>query len=94
MATITRKRVLRPSTRHAESLYRVEFEGIGRTDTLHLTISHEENPTIPIGIYEFRGKDIGDKKSIYFKAEKIKGGWKINFIGVSPHVVQLFTGAR
>lgn len=90
MPTITRKRVLRPSTRDVDSPYRVNTEGIGPNDRLRLTICHEENPNTPIGIYEFEGKVIGGKRSIHFKAEIVEGGWKINFIGLSPHTVHLF----
>lgn len=90
--TITRKRVLRPSTRMPDSPYRVKTEDVGSDDMLLLTVSHESAPEKPIGVYKFRGSDIDGKRSIYFKAEQSGVGWKVRFVGVNPFSTVLAPG--
>jgi TDG/mug DNA glycosylase family protein len=89
MRIISKRRVLRPSTRMPDSPYRVKAEDVGPADILQLTVSHENNPEKPIGVFEFRGSDIGGKKSIYFTAGKVGESWKLKFVGVSPFTTRL-----
>lgn len=89
MTIISKRRVLRPSTRMPDSPYRVKAEDVGPVDILQLTVSHENNPEKPIGVFEFRGSDIGEKKSIYFTAIKVGESWKLKFVGVSPFTARL-----
>ena len=73
MSIISKRRVLRPSTRMPDSPYRVKAEDVGPVDILQLTVSHENNPEKPIGVFEFRGSDIGDKKIHLLHRRKGRG---------------------
>jgi len=84
MRIISRTRILRSSTRRPELPYRVDTEDVAGGDILQLTICHESNPETPIAVFEFRGSDLGGKRSIHFTASKVKGLWEIMFSGVSP----------
>ena len=89
MPIINRSRTLRPSTRRPSSPYRVNIDKVGPTETLILTIYDEKAPSIPIGVFEFQGKDISGKKTIHFTANKQGGKWNIRFSGGNPKAITL-----
>lgn len=91
MAVISRKRVLRPSTRMPESPYRVKTEDVGPNDTFVLTICHESDPKRPIGVFEFRGSEIAGRNSIYFKVAGSGDSWRLSFAGANPFTTRLYT---
>jgi len=89
MAIIKKSRTLRPSTRRSSSPYRVDTDKVGPTDTLELTIYYENNPGVPVGVFEFLGKDVSGKNTIHFSAIREDGKWNIRFSGGNPKSVTL-----
>jgi TDG/mug DNA glycosylase family protein len=88
MKVIAKRRVLRPSTRMPDSPYRVKVEDVGPEDILQLTVCHEGSPEKQIAVYEFRGSEIGDRRSIYFTASESGGSWKLKFVGATPYTTR------
>ena len=61
-----RSRQISPYTRKADSPYKIQIEGLKKTELLIVTITHKEIPSFK-EIYEFEGNDLQEKKSIHFK---------------------------
>lgn len=60
-----KSRQISPSTRRADSPYRIKIEGIKKTELLVVTITHKEIPSFK-EIYKFDGNDLQGKESIHF----------------------------
>lgn len=81
MSTITRNRVLRPSTRQESSLnYKIDTKKVGIGDTLIVNIAYEESPSDILFSFKFHGIDISDRDSIHFEAIQGSEGWEIRWL--------------
>jgi hypothetical protein len=79
MATIEKRRVIRPSSREEFSSYRVHCDKVGVNDLLKIFITHETDTSIDF-VYEIIGRDLSGKKSIHFDAIKNDlTGWEIKW---------------
>lgn len=67
MGTIERTRVIRPSSRKDKSTYKVDIERRQEKDSLHLTVTHEN--------------DCNFRKEYYFSANQLSGKKSIHFNG-------------
>jgi hypothetical protein len=79
MATITRDRVIRPTTHKPSNSYRVHCDEVGTGDTLRVNITHESDPAVHF-IYEVDGSEIENLNSLHFKAALVNGNWQINWV--------------
>ena len=66
MGTIERTRVIRPSSRKDKSTYKVDIERRQEKDSLHLTVTHENDCNFRKEYYFSENQLLG-KKSIHFK---------------------------
>jgi hypothetical protein len=76
--------MLRPTSREITSAYKVNTAGIAPGDLLRLTIRDEATPDAVLGLFEFRGRDVFDRQSVHFSAERLGKAWKITFSGAKP----------
>lgn len=83
MATIYRKRTIRPSTRLKSSKgYKVKTSNVGLDDILIVEIDHENDYLICK--YHFKGTDIADRDSIHFYGELQDNSVHITWATVQP----------
>lgn len=83
MSTIERIRVIRPSTRKKDSPYKVDTSNVGNKDTLQIIITHENDPSTPLFIYEVEGPEVSGKKSISFRVYEEGTSWNLKFYGAN-----------
>lgn len=85
MATVNKKRVLRPSTRMESSTrYRVDVRRVGRGDILRLAVAHEVDQSLDLIALEYSGDELEGIDSLYFDAREEPGGWRLAFTPVRP----------
>ena len=84
-----RSRTLRPSTRKDESPYKVDSKGVDHDDILRLTLLEEDNPDKILAVFEFRGRDVSERASIHFTADRIDDQWQLRFTEALPFAVTL-----
>ena len=83
MATITRSRKIRPSSRLATSKsYKIDTKKVLSNDVLEVTITHESKPFSKV--YKFSGKKVGSKDSIHFSVHENGNDIQINWSSVVP----------
>lgn len=83
MATITRTRTIRPSTRKPTSVnYRVNVEKVLAGDMLEVHIKHETKPFNRI--FRFEGRQLADRNNISFKPVEGNGKILITWSGAQP----------
>lgn len=85
MATIERKRTLRPSTRLTSSTYKINTEKVTADDTLNIKIDHEDEPGKILFEYQIDGSKVANLNSMHFKADKHGKDWTINWTGAIPN---------
>ncbi len=78
MATIKRKRVIRPSSRRPSSSYRVHCDNVGTGDTLIVNITHESDTSVNF-TYQVDGSEIAHLNSLHFDAQNVNGEWQISW---------------
>ncbi len=76
---IERRRVIRPSTRQADSSYKVDIKNRSANDDLCVLITHESNPDF-VKRYYFCAQKLQGKNSIHFKWESNDIVW----VGIVP----------
>jgi len=86
MATIIKKRTIRPSTRNPKSRYRVRVNKVTPSDTVRIEIDHEAEPFE--AVFEIPGQELGGRDSIYFNANKSGSNWNIIWANVNPIKIQ------
>ena len=86
MATIIRKRTIRPSSRDPRSRYRVRINKVTPSDTVKIEIDHESEPFK--AVYEISGNEIIGRDSIYFNAYKSGLTWGITWSNINPRRVE------
>lgn len=84
MATITRRRTLRPSSREVTSTYKVDTKKVTAKDTLRIEIYSEDKPGELIALFELSGQAVASKNSIHFDATAISNGWSFEWSGAQP----------
>lgn len=83
MATITRTRTIRPSTRKATSVnYRVNVEKVLAGDVLEVLVKHESKPFNRI--FRFEGRQLADRNNISFKVAETDKTIQITWSGTQP----------
>lgn len=71
MSVIIRNRTIRPSTRDANSPYRIKVENAKLSDEIIIFIDHESMDFR--AIYRCKGDLFQESDSIYFKVESLNG---------------------
>jgi hypothetical protein len=89
MGKIERTRVLRPSTRAADSPYKVDTSTVGASDMLRLAIRDEKATDSNLVVCEFRGRDIAGRDSIHFEAAPRGKSWRLTFSSAKPYIIEL-----
>ena len=84
MATITRRRTLRPSSREVKSTYKVDTKKVTTKDLLRIEIDHEDKPGELIAVFQLAGHAVTSKNSIHFVATKRPNGWSFEWSGAQP----------
>ncbi len=83
MATVTRTRTIRPSTRLATSVnYRVNVEKVLAGDMLEVHIMHESKPFKRT--FRFEGRQLAGRNNISFKVAETGNTVHITWSGAQP----------
>lgn len=73
--TLEKSRTIRPSSRQASSSYRIKLSKRKIDEDVHITITHESDPTYRKE-FHFSSQQIQDKKDIYFDWDGTNIIWK------------------
>jgi hypothetical protein len=88
MATITKTRTLRPSSREPSSTYKIDTKKVGSGDLLKIEIYHEDNPDQMIAEFKISGSEVASKNSIHFDAIETANGWDFRWSSAKPNRIR------
>lgn len=83
MATITKNRTIRPSSRQVKSSYRVDTKKVSQNDILEVNVDHETKPFRKS--YTFSGSEVAYKNSIHFMVTESEDSITIRWSGATPN---------